>query len=344
MNKIIKQKPSSYARKCSLNGSSENIYWMSPGIELFLPDTGAFIHTESGYILERNTLTFEGLSHRDYDPKFYFENNFYNKQEFANGNIIHDNNRLTINNGIFLPHITNFGHFCFELLPRLFALEQLDKNLPILICRGLPKKFIELIEVLSGRQVVEVSKHTFLSVGENIIIPGCPIRRNKNRELLINLDAWLYIRQTILAKYNEIRDESQNTFLSRGKSITWRRIVNEDSICQYLKNKFNMKQEVPDQLSIKQQVSLMQSSAKIFGLVGSQMMIASFANLNSKLMIAYPPGLALNYQLYIPLILGMQCFTTDAEAMNDPDIKFGHLNSDVQISCENLTKRNDFWE
>jgi hypothetical protein len=91
----------------------------------------------------------------------------------------------------------------------------------------------------------------------------------------------------------------------------------------------------PSVLPWREQLLMFMLAEEVFGSFGSHMLSCQFMQPLARLGIAFPTGLALNYQSYIPLFFGVAVSRINASRTVSRDID-SHLNSDIAIDLKGL--------
>ena len=105
--------------------------WSYEAVSFRSRDFGAYrvprsiLHAESSFVIHDDALFHLDLSHRNYDPLWWFREHDSRRwdvnSESSVVSVTKQANWPVLPDGIFLPPMTNFGHFMFEMLPRLVA-------------------------------------------------------------------------------------------------------------------------------------------------------------------------------------------------------------------------------
>ncbi len=300
----------------------------------------ALIHAESSFLVCPNELIFEDLSHRNYDPLWWFNDQDPCRWGFESTQVIwrriESSKWPDAPSGVFLPPMGNFGHFMFEMLPRLSLLNSLGER-RVFTTDRLPTRFVSLAKQLFPELTINVVPHAPFFVGkEDTNIVSAPMGRGTNKQLSASLYPFIELRRRglILAGTGSTSG-GRKVYVSRGQRGKERRVVeNEDEVISLLRDR-GYESIDPSSLDWSEQIRVFSQASEVVGVFGSHMLSCIFMRPASKLIIAFPPNLALNYQSYIPMLLGVNLFTVSASRTI---LREGsaHLDSDLIVNLEAL--------
>jgi len=191
----------------------------------------------------------------------------------------------------------NFGHFIFEILPRIVYLRKyLAFGYKFLVLDNFPGRFLDFCLAFG------IEKESFLIVEDwanvectELLVSGCLVHRNPiDRRPALSLDVMYEIRDSVRKwSINSARPPtaSLTLFTSRAEE-RWRRVVNEEAVIRHLSN-VGVPLQIfrPDQLPAQSQVDLIDSAQVHVSPIGGASPSSLFMRPNTTLVELTTPAI-----------------------------------------------------
>jgi capsular polysaccharide biosynthesis protein len=221
----------------------------------------------------------------------------------------------------------HFGHWVPEYLCRLSYLTQHPRfqELPIIVDSGMPPQHLEYLRLLVSNPIVELPAEARLRCGELVVASPStffPTHLTAGHQVPpehqggLPLGGFRYLQSRVQARLPPSGSRTRKLFLSR-KNRTWRRILNEDALCEALAAR-GFEIMLPEDMTIEEQVRMFQEAAVVVAPGGSSLINAVFGSTAIKLVILSQRGL-FNWGTYYGLMreLGYEVTFVCGDEEND---------------------------
>lgn len=204
----------------------------------------------------------------------------------------------------------HFGHWVPEYLCRLSYLERHPRfaELPIIVDSGMPPQHLEYLRLLAPNPIVEIPRGAAVRCRELVV--GSPStffptyltpdhQLPPENEGGLPLGGFRLLQTRMQERLGPPSSRTRKLFLSR-KKRDWRRLQNEDDVCEALAAR-GFEILFPEDMSIEEQVRMFQEAAVVVAPGGSSLINAVFGSTEIKLIILSQRGL-FNWGTYYGLM------------------------------------------
>jgi hypothetical protein len=155
------------------------------------------------------------------------------------------------------PFCTNYGHFLFESLPRIFATRELHRNLTLLIPEESPRHVIAYAEMFPFRDIVRVNQHELIHSPE-VIIPNSYEFGKHHYDLMLDLKKYL------IQAAGPVNILPKRVLLSRDKAA-YRKSPQEKDLFNELKSS-GFERIFAEDLTINEQIQVFSNTIYLLGI------------------------------------------------------------------------------
>ncbi len=198
-----------------------------------------------------------------------------------------------IDKGFYIGDTDNFGHWLFEFLPKFLWYKRIFPNndYPILVGKSVPEKWFELVKPL-GVDISNIKRFVSFKTlfCAELIVCSASCKRTQTNHAAMRLDDFFSIRSTIEKSFSHVTFDGEHIdclFCTR-KNARWRKTKNEDEVVHWLENNFKTVIFEPENLSIKDQLTLL-GKTKFFFATGGCLPFGMFSPKDSVLFELRPP-------------------------------------------------------
>ncbi|RTK92305.1 MAG: glycosyltransferase family 61 protein [Rickettsiales bacterium] len=198
-----------------------------------------------------------------------------------------------INFGIHFTkdHSKNYFHWIIECLPRLSLIDNLDKNIPLIVDYDLPNQFFEALLLVKGdRKVIKINKEFSYKVKKLYYPSQLSVLHDNyglpryDKDAIYSPKAINYVRNTILKNLNISPDKKNRKIYVSRKNSNYRQLLNSTEIENFLvKDGFEIL--FPENLSFASQVEVFSQAKIIVGQSGAGMTNFIFAPIGCKVIM-----------------------------------------------------------
>jgi capsular polysaccharide biosynthesis protein len=213
-------------------------------------------------------------------------------------------------NSFLLGSADNFWHFLMNHAARLYFLSE-DKisTYQFLVDRSLNQKqhgILTKLGIATDQLVILDPAEDFLI--EHLTVVPCPVVNIQGKLFGIGL-ATTFLRNRLLPNQPPSTKPNQRLFLYR-KPTDRRRLLNQEEICQFLQSQYGFRIVDPADLSLTEEITLMQSAAIVIAAYGATLTSILFAPKDcTVLQLIFPEMSAEGYYYGISNTIG-QSFST----------------------------------
>ncbi len=197
----------------------------------------------------------------------------------------------------------SFGHWIWEYLPKWQCYERFTEyqNDPIYVDADMPVTHYEALRMLVGnhRKIIHIPANTSI-VFEKLVIAPTPTFMPThikpgiahNRHLFPNLPPVLHYLQNQLGQAAQLTIEPsakkggrRRIYLSRRKRFTWRFLLNEQEIVNFLKDHYGFEEVFLEEMSFIEQMNTLNSADMVVAPRGSATCHLLFCKRHSKIVL-----------------------------------------------------------
>lgn len=238
--------------------------------------------------------------------------------------LVHDLRQKNIESGFLMSskNSQNWYHFLIEDLPKLAYCSNLDADIPLLISATTPKNGVELLKLLSNREILIISPDRIIEVDQlylpkktSWISDQSPKDSNfENTNFWLDREAISYIRDH-LSELNTVYkcEPSLKIFVGRQNQVS-RNIVNYNHVESFLIDKGFISLNL-NELSVKEAINFFAQSKLSIISGGAECANLLFMQRGTTAVVTYPDT-SYNFPLYRSLceILGIKYMVTYGSA------------------------------
>ena len=237
----------------------------------------------------------------------------------------------SLGDAIFIGGHWNFGHWLFNHVARFcFIEEEMRQNTTFLVPSSLNTRQIEILKYfgVDKSNLHTVKPGTIVNVGQ-LLVPQMPWHSISEFGTWWCPGVFGELRKRLCLDSACANNAARKIFLSR-KNTRWRRVINEDEVCERLKN-FGFEIVDVGTLSIKQQFELGQQTSCLITPLGANSNF--FLNLPSgaNVIELAPPMDMMNVTGPFAMASGLNFRQIVGEANNTPGIL--KIDQDYAVDC-----------
>ena len=171
-------------------------------------------------------------------------------------------------NAILIGGRDNFGHFLFELLPKIFlASMYLDHSWLFLLSSALPARFLEFVRLLGvADDRIKIFEEGSTFKVEMLVLPGVSAHRHPTKSVpcidTLNFVGMINFLKGAAGLNLAKNFDNLNLYVPRNQE-RWRRIINEQHLINELGNEKRLEVIDPKELSAKDQILLFGSVSSV---------------------------------------------------------------------------------
>ncbi len=213
-----------------------------------------------------------------------------------------DYRELEIEGGIWLAGLASnaFGHWLPEFLPKLeFMMKHPDfVRLPIIVDEGMPPSHIEYLRRIAENSIVVLPPLTCFVCRRLLVAPTptfYPVHLKQPHTIpqheigALSPRALRFLQISVGKGELPVESPQGRVFLAR-RNMHWRRLLNEEEICEAL-GRLGFVTIYPEDLTLAQQIAMFNSARWIVAPNGSALLNLIFAQPGSRILILAQPHL-----------------------------------------------------